>query len=150
MLFQPFNIFLWSTRCLYYVLEFHVLVFLISLFHLVLVTIMDKILHLELNGLLLFSCSVVSDSVWFPWTAACQASLSFTVSRSLLKLASIESAMPSNHLVLCCPLLLLPLIFPSIRLFSNKLALCITFPESQGCQSIIFCWEAFLDAIWYF
>ena len=61
-----------------------------------------------------------------------------------------ESAMPSNHLVLCCPLLLLPLIFPSIRLFSNKLALCITFPESQGCQSIIFCWEAFLDAIWYF
>ena len=47
-----------------------------------------------------------------PWTAACQASLSFTVSRSLLKLMSIEAVMPSNHLILCCPLLLLPAIFP--------------------------------------
>ena len=50
-----------------------------------------------------------------PWTAACQASLSFTISQSLLKFMSIESVMPSNRLILCCPLLLLPSIFPSIR-----------------------------------
>ena len=55
-----------------------------------------------------------------PWTAARQASLSFAVSRSLLKLMSIESVMPSNHLILCRPLLLLPLIFPSIRVFSSE------------------------------
>ena len=58
-----------------------------------------------------------------PGTAACQASLSLIVSQSLLKLMSTESAMPSNHLILCCPLLLLPSIFPSIRVFSNELAL---------------------------
>ena len=55
-----------------------------------------------------------------PWTAACQASLSFTNSRSLLKLMSFELVMPSNHLILCRPLLLLPSIFPSIRVFSNE------------------------------
>ena len=54
-----------------------------------------------------------------PWTAAGQASLSFTVCRSLLKLMTTESAMPSNHLAHCCPLLLLPSIFPSIRLFTS-------------------------------
>ena len=52
-----------------------------------------------------------------PWTAACQASLSFTISQSLVKLMSIESVMPSNHLILCNPLLLLPSIFPSVRVF---------------------------------
>ena len=70
--------------------------------------------------------------VWLfvtPWTAAQQAFLSFTFSWSLLKLMSIESVMPSNHLVLCCPLLLLPSIFPSIRVFSNELALCIRWPK---------------------
>ena len=60
-----------------------------------------------------------------PLTAACQASLSITNSRRLLKLMSIESVMPSNHLILCRPLLLLPSIFPSIRVFSNESALCI-------------------------
>ena len=60
-----------------------------------------------------------------PWTAACQASLSFTVSLSLLKLMSIESAMTSNHLILCHPLLLLSSIFPNITVFSSKSALCI-------------------------
>ena len=64
-----------------------------------------------------------------PWTAACQASLSFTVSRSLLKLMSIESVTPSNHLILCYPLLLLPSIFPRIRVFSNELALHIRWPK---------------------
>ena len=64
-----------------------------------------------------------------PWTATCQATLFFTTSQSLLKLMSIESVMPFNHLILCCPLLLLPSIFPSIRVFSNKLALCIRFPK---------------------
>ena len=76
---------------------------------------------------LLFSQSVVSDSVT-PWNAACQASLSFTISRSLFKLMSIESVIPSNHLVLCHPLLLLPSIFPSIRVFSNE-SLHIKWPK---------------------
>ena len=62
------------------------------------------------------------------WTAARQASLSFTISQSLLKLMSIESVMPSNHLILC-RLLLLPSIFPSIRVFSNESALCISQPK---------------------
>ena len=64
-----------------------------------------------------------------PWTAARQASLSSTVSQSLLKLLSIELMMPSNHLILCHPLLLLPSIFPSIRVFSNESALCIRWPK---------------------
>ena len=64
-----------------------------------------------------------------PWTAAHQASLSIINSRSLLKLMSIESVMPSNHLILCCPLLLLPSIFPSIRVFSNQSVLCIRWPK---------------------
>ena len=63
------------------------------------------------------------------WTGAHLAYLSFTISQSLLKLTSIELVMPSNHLVLCRPLLLLPLIFPSIRVFSNELALCIRWPK---------------------
>ena len=64
-----------------------------------------------------------------PRTAACQASLSITISRSLLRLMSIESVMPSNHLILCRPLLLPPSISPSIRVFSNELALCIRWPK---------------------
>ena len=60
-----------------------------------------------------------------PWTAAHQASLSFTISLNLLKLMSTESVAPSNHLILCCPLLLLPSIFPSIRVFSKESALHI-------------------------
>ena len=64
-----------------------------------------------------------------PWTAARQASLSFTISRSLFKLVSIELLMPSNHLILCRPLLRLPSIFPSVRIFTNESALCIRWPE---------------------
>ena len=64
-----------------------------------------------------------------PWTTACQASLSITNSRSLLKLMSTESVMPSNHLILCHPLLLLPSIFPRIRVFSNESALRIRRPK---------------------
>ena len=70
--------------------------------------------------------------VWFfatPWTAACQASLSITSSQSLLKLMSIESVMPSNHLILCRPLLLLPSLFPSIRVFPNESVICIRWPK---------------------
>ena len=70
--------------------------------------------------------------IWFfatPWAAACQASLSITNSQSLLKLMSIESVMPSNHLILCHPLLLLPSIFPRIRVFSNESALRIRWPK---------------------
>ena len=64
-----------------------------------------------------------------PWTAACQASLSISNSQSLLKLMSIESVMPSNHLILCRPLLPLPSIFPSIRVFSSESALHIRWPK---------------------
>ena len=65
-----------------------------------------------------------------PWTVASQASLSFSISQSLLKLMSTQSMMPSNHLIHCCPFLLLPLVFfPSIRVFSNDLALHIRWPE---------------------
>ena len=64
-----------------------------------------------------------------PCTAACQSSLSITNSQSLLKLMSIESVMPSDHLILFCPLLLLPSIFPSIRVFSNESALHIRWPR---------------------
>ena len=67
-----------------------------------------------------------------PWTAAHQASLSITSSQSFLKLISIESVMSSNHLILCCPLLLLPSIFPSIRVFSNESALPISFNISPS------------------
>ena len=64
-----------------------------------------------------------------PWTAACQASLFITKSRSLLKLMSIESVMSSNHLILCCPLLLPPSVFPSIRVFSSESVLRIRWPK---------------------
>ena len=64
-----------------------------------------------------------------PWAAVCQAFLSFTLSLSLRKFISIESVTLSNHLILCHPLLLLPSIFPIIRVFSNKSALCITWPK---------------------
>ena len=74
------------------------------------------------------SHSVVSDSAT-PWTAACQASLSITNSRILFKLLPIELVMPSNHLILCHPLLLPPSIFPSIRVFPSESALCIRWPK---------------------
>ena len=79
--------------------------------------------------LLLFS------HVWLfmtPWSVALQASLSFTISQSLLKLMSSELVMPSNRLILCCPLLLLPSIFPSIRVFSNESTLRVRWPKFQS------------------
>ena len=73
--------------------------------------------------------------VWLfvtPWTTACQASLSFTISQGLLKLMSIELVMPSNHLILCCPLFFLPSIFPSIWVFSRESALRIRWPKYRS------------------
>ena len=85
------------------------------------------------NFLFLFSSSVQSlrHVLLFvaPWTAACQASLSITNSQSPPKPMSVELVMPSKHLILCCPLLLLPSIFPSIRVFSNESALRIRWPK---------------------
>ena len=84
-------------------------------------------------------CSVSQSCLFFvtPRTAACQASLSITNSWSLLKVTSIESVMPSNHLILCRPLLLLPSIFPSIKVFSNESVLCIRWPKYWSfCLSI--------------
>ena len=83
-----------------------------------------------------FSCSVMSDSA-APWTAACQASLSITNSQSVLKLKSIEPVMPSNHLILCRRLLLLPSILPSIRVFSSESVLCIRWPKYWSLNSSI-------------
>ena len=79
-------------------------------------------------------CAIVQSlsHVWLfatPWTATLQASLSFTISQSLLKLLSIESVMPSNHLMLCHPLLLLPSVFPRTMVYSNELALHIRWPK---------------------
>ena len=80
-----------------------------------------------------FSSSVVSDSLRpHALYVAHQASLSITNSQSLLKLMSIESVLPSNHLILCHPFLLLPSIFPSIRVFSNESVLCIRWPKYWG------------------
>ena len=70
-----------------------------------------------------------------PWTAACQASLSFTISQSFLKLMSTESVMPSKHVILCHPLLLLPSTFPSIRVFSNESSLHIS-GQSIGASAL--------------
>ena len=100
----------------------------------------DQLLKLNFKSLLLiltenlnvcsvdFSCSVISDYTT-PWTAACQASLSITNSRSLLKLMSIELVISSNHTTLCCPLLLLPSLFPGIRVFANESVLRIRWPK---------------------
>ena len=76
-------------------------------------------------------CSVTKSclTLWTPWTAAHQASLFFIISWSSLRLMSIELVMPTNHLILCHPLLHLPSVFPSIRVFSNELALCIRWPQ---------------------
>ena len=84
--------------------------------------------HLHQFSSVQFNHSVMSDSVT-PRIAAHQASLSITNSRSLFKLMSIESVMPSSHLILCLPLLLLPPIPPSIRVFSNESTLCIRWPK---------------------
>ena len=83
-----------------------------------------------------FSCSVVSNFAT-PWTAAQQASLSITSSQSSLKLMSIELVMPSNHLILCHPLLLPPSIFPSIRVFSYESALRIRWPKYWSFSFVI-------------
>ena len=83
------------------------------------------------SGLLNLQFSLVAQSCPLfvtSWTVACHASLSFTISQSLLKLMSIESVMPSNHLILCHPLLPLPSVFPSIRVFSKESILCVWWP----------------------
>ena len=92
-------------------------------------TNLKRFMHSVFITVLLAISSVqMLSRVWLfatPWTAECQSSLSITNSQSLLKLMSTESVMPSNHFILCCPLLLLPSIFPSIRVFSNESALHI-------------------------
>ena len=90
-----------------------------------------KIIQTKIRMIFCCCCSV-AQFIWLfatPWTAAHQASLSVTNSRSLLKLMSIALVMPWNHLVLCCLLLLLPSIFPSIRVFSNESVLHIKWPK---------------------
>ena len=89
------------------------------------ITLLEQPWHLSSVSSVTHSCPTLFN----PWTAICQASLSITNSWSLLKLMSIESVMPFNHLILCCPLLPLPSIFPSIRVFSNESALRIRWPK---------------------
>ena len=91
--------------------------------------IQDKVQSVQLLSCVRFSAT--------PWTATCQASLSITNSENLLRLMSIESVMPSNHLSLCRPLLLLPPIFPSSRVFSTKSALRIRWPKYWSFSSSI-------------
>ena len=96
-------------------------------------------IHLR-RGMVQFSSVQSLSRVWLfatPWTTACQASLSITNSRSLLKLMSVESVMPSNHLILCHPLLLLPSIFPNIRVFPNESVLCIKW-SNYWCFSSLY------------
>ena len=91
---------------------------------------MDKdVVHIKYIYYEIFSSVQLLSRVWLFATGAHQASLSITQSQSLPKLMSIELVMPSNHLILCRPLLLLPLIFPSIRVFSNESVLCIRWPK---------------------
>ena len=86
-------------------------------------------MHIHILNIIVVQCLSHVRLFTTPWTAALQASLSFTISQSLLKFMSTESVMPSNHLILCHPLLLLPSIFPSIRVFSNESALHIRWPK---------------------
>ena len=97
----------------------------------ILLHVKDFVFSCRLSKLFLFCCSIVHCIQLFvtPWTAACQSSLSFIISWSLLKLMSIQSMMPSSHLILCHPLLLLPSIFPSIRVFSSESVLHIRWPK---------------------
>jgi len=92
------------------------------------IVVQQKLTQLYKANSVQFSRSVVSNSVT-PWTTASQASLSITRSWSLLKLMPIELVMPSNHLILCYPLLLLPSIFPSIRVFPSESVLPISWPK---------------------
>ena len=87
---------------------------------------MAKLSSLQFSSVQSLSCVQLFAAAW---TARCQAFLSITSSQSLLRLMSIESVMPSNHIILCCPLLLLPSIFPSIRVFSNESVLRIRWPK---------------------
>ena len=95
-----------------------------------------KMFYVHVSRMLILMCWLSSvqllHRVWLfvtPWITARQASLSITKSQSPLKLMSIESVMPSKHLILCCPLLLPPSIFPSIRVFSSESVLCIRWPK---------------------
>ena len=100
--------------------------------YIIIIFAIDNILPRTLYSLGFSDISSIQFSVRLfatPWTAACQAYLSITNSRSLLKLMSTESVMPSNHLILCHPLLLPPSIFPNIRIFSNESVLCIRWPR---------------------
>ena len=92
---------------------------------------MDTFTAENTERLVFFSCSVVSDSLW-PHGLQQAGLLSFTISQNLLKLMPIESVMPSNYLILCHPLLLLPSIFPNIRVFSSESALRIRWPKYQS------------------
>ena len=83
-----------------------------------------------------FSCSVISDSLWTHELQHARLPCPFTVSWSLLKLVPIKSVMPSNHLILCRPLLLLPSIFPSIRFSSNELTLLLRWPKYWSSASV--------------
>ena len=85
---------------------------------------------MQLHGKFQFSSVAQSCPVFAtPWTAGCQDSPSITNSQSLLKLMSIKLVMPSNHLIFCCPLLLLPSIFSSVRVFSSESVICIRWPK---------------------
>ena len=111
------------------------IIFIISLCSVMMIFLIFNISNLGLLSFFSWLASLVIQllsCIWLfetSWTAECQASLFFTISQSFLWLMSIELVMPSNHLIFCCPLLLLPSIFPRIGVFSNESALCIRRPK---------------------
>ena len=126
----------WSMTLIYSISWFCTVLLSISALQVEFFLVIWPLISLRLPGLprnsistlLLFSHSFMSDYAT-PWTEAHQTALPFTISQSLFKFMSIESMMPSNHLILCCPLLLLPSIFPNIRVFSNELLVCVRWPK---------------------
>ena len=115
---------LYYSNCKYFLVSFILILFWIMIVNKSANNLLNILSGCICLTILLFNCSVRSYSFVTPWIAAHQCSLLFTISWSLIKLLSIESVMPSNHLILCCPLLLLPSVFPGTRVFTNESVLC--------------------------
>ena len=115
-------------------------IFLLKASLIFILLIAEKIFFFHFDLLLLFVVVQSLSCVWLfatPWTAACQASLSFIISLTLLKLMSTEAVMPSNHFILCCLFLLLPSIFPSIRILSKESALKTSSGQRIGTSASV-------------
>ena len=119
-----------AVLCLHTLLLFR----LCQLFTCIVFSDTSSLVYVFVSGSVQFQLPVVSDSLQTSGTTACQASLFFTNSQSLLKLTSSDPVMPSSHLILCHPLLLLPSIFPRLMVFSSESVLCISWPKYWSFQ----------------